>query len=235
MTPYRAADSFDGRYVGMREQAPPSEERAMKAVTWHGKRDVRVEEVPDPRIQEPTDAIIKVTTHRHLRLRPAPVRGARAVHRPRATSSATSRWASSRRSAPRSPHIKPGDRVVIPFNISCGHCWMCGDGALRPVRDHPGPRARHGRRAVRLHQAVRPGARRPGRVPARAAGPVRPDQGARRPARRAVPLPVRRAAHRPGRPSSTPTSPRAAASRSSGSAPIGQMCAADRPPPRRTG
>jgi threonine dehydrogenase-like Zn-dependent dehydrogenase len=34
----------------------------MKAVTWHGKRDVRVDEVPDPVIQEPTDAIIKVTT-----------------------------------------------------------------------------------------------------------------------------------------------------------------------------
>ncbi|MDX6297237.1 MAG: hypothetical protein QOI51_1094, partial [Nocardioidaceae bacterium] len=34
----------------------------MKAVTWQGKRDVRVEEVPDPRIEEPTDAIIKVTS-----------------------------------------------------------------------------------------------------------------------------------------------------------------------------
>jgi threonine dehydrogenase-like Zn-dependent dehydrogenase len=32
----------------------------MKAVTWHGKRDVRVDEVPDPVIQEPTDAIIKI-------------------------------------------------------------------------------------------------------------------------------------------------------------------------------
>jgi hypothetical protein len=34
----------------------------MKAVTWHGQRDVRVEEVPDPFVQEPTDAVIRVTT-----------------------------------------------------------------------------------------------------------------------------------------------------------------------------
>ena len=34
----------------------------MKAVTWQGKRDVQVEEVPDPTIQEPTDAIIRVTS-----------------------------------------------------------------------------------------------------------------------------------------------------------------------------
>ncbi len=34
----------------------------MKAVTWHGRRDVRVDTVPDPRIEEPTDAIINVTS-----------------------------------------------------------------------------------------------------------------------------------------------------------------------------
>ena len=34
----------------------------MKAVAWHGKRDVRVDNVPDPTIQEPTDAIIRITT-----------------------------------------------------------------------------------------------------------------------------------------------------------------------------
>ena len=64
------------------------------------------------------------------------------------------------------------------------------------VRDHAGPRARHRRLAVRLHEALRPGARRAGRVPAGPAGAVRPDQGARRSARRAVPVPLRRAAHR---------------------------------------
>jgi len=34
----------------------------MKAVTWHGKRDVRVDDVPDPAIQHPTDAIVRMTT-----------------------------------------------------------------------------------------------------------------------------------------------------------------------------
>lgn len=34
----------------------------MKAVVWHGKEDVRVDEVPDPAIQEPTDAIVRITT-----------------------------------------------------------------------------------------------------------------------------------------------------------------------------
>jgi threonine dehydrogenase-like Zn-dependent dehydrogenase len=35
---------------------------AMKAVTWQGKRDVRVEEVPDPKLEEPTDAIVRITS-----------------------------------------------------------------------------------------------------------------------------------------------------------------------------
>ncbi|CAN5761299.1 hypothetical protein BH18ACT15_BH18ACT15_12620 [soil metagenome] len=34
----------------------------MKALTWHGKRDVRIDEVPDPAIEEPTDAIIRIST-----------------------------------------------------------------------------------------------------------------------------------------------------------------------------
>ena len=34
----------------------------MRALTWHGKRDVRITEVPDPRIEEPTDAIVRVTS-----------------------------------------------------------------------------------------------------------------------------------------------------------------------------
>ena len=72
----------------------------MKALTWHGKRDVRVDDVPDPTIQEPTDAIIQVTSTGALRLRPPPLRAVRARSSTRATSSATSPWASSRRSGP---------------------------------------------------------------------------------------------------------------------------------------
>lgn len=45
----------------------------MKAVTWQGKRDVRVETVPDPVIERPTDAIVRMTTSGAVRLRSAPV------------------------------------------------------------------------------------------------------------------------------------------------------------------
>ena len=99
----------------------------MKALTWQGKRDVRVEEVPDPRIEAPTDAIIKVTSTAicgsdlHLYevlgayLTPGDVLG----HEPMGIVEEVGSEVT---------HIKPGDRVVIPFNISCGHCWMCERG-----------------------------------------------------------------------------------------------------------
>ena len=72
----------------------------MKALCWHGKGDVRVDTVPDPKIEDPRDAIVRITSTRHLRLRPAPATTATCRRWRRATSSATSRWArSSRRSA----------------------------------------------------------------------------------------------------------------------------------------
>ena len=67
---------------------------------------------------------------------------------------------------PEVTELQVGDRVVVPFNISCGTCFMCDARSALAVRDHAGARAGQGRRAVRLHQALRPGARRPGRVPA---------------------------------------------------------------------
>ena len=100
----------------------------MRALTWQGRRDVRVETVPDPTIQEPTDAIIRVTSTAicgsdlHLYEVLGPFLSAGRHPRPRADGR------SSRRSGRRSRHIKPGDRVVIPFNISCGSCWMCTRG-----------------------------------------------------------------------------------------------------------
>ena len=73
----------------------------MKAVTWHGKRDVRVESVPDPHLQEDTDAVIRVTSTAicgsDLHLYELLVRSSM-----RATFSGTKRWASWRRSAKRS-------------------------------------------------------------------------------------------------------------------------------------
>ena len=127
----------------------------MRAVTWQGKRDVQTVEVPDPKIEEPTDAIIKVTStgicgsDLHL----YEVLGA--VHGPRATSSGTSRWASSRRSAAGSTSLAVGDRVVVPFQIACGHCFMCDQSLQTQCETTQVTRAGHGRGAVRLHQALR--------------------------------------------------------------------------------
>jgi threonine dehydrogenase-like Zn-dependent dehydrogenase len=96
----------------------------MKAVTWHARRDVRVEEVPDPAIQEPTDAIIRVTSsgicgsdlHLYEVLGPFMAEGDVLGHEPMGVVEEV---------GPEVEDLKPGDRVVIPFNISCGHCYMC--------------------------------------------------------------------------------------------------------------
>jgi threonine dehydrogenase-like Zn-dependent dehydrogenase len=96
----------------------------MKAVAYHGKRDVRVDTVPDPTIEQPTDAIVRITStgicgsdlHLYEVLGAFMDEGDILGHEPMGIveevgSSVT--------------HIKPGDRVVIPFNVSCGNCWMC--------------------------------------------------------------------------------------------------------------
>jgi threonine dehydrogenase-like Zn-dependent dehydrogenase len=101
----------------------------MRAVTWHGNHDVRVDTVPDPTIEQPTDAIIRVTSSGlcgsdlHLYevlgayIDPGDVLG----HEPMGIVEAV---------GPDVTHIAPGDRVVIPFNISCGHCYMCDTGLM---------------------------------------------------------------------------------------------------------
>ena len=99
----------------------------MKAVTWHGRRDVRVDEVPDPKIEHPTDAIVRITStaicgsdlHLYEVLGPFLGEGDILGHEPMGIVEEVGAEVSN---------IAPGDRVVIPFNISCGHCWMCGQG-----------------------------------------------------------------------------------------------------------
>ena len=133
---------------------------------------------------------------------------------------------SSRRSAPRRGSLAVGDRVVIPFNISCGTCWMCSRGLFAQcettqVRDQGTGASLFG--YSKLYGQV-PGGQ--ARVPAGAAGAVRSGRGPRRRRpRRALPVPVRRPADRLAGASSTPRCPTAAPSPWWGSGPIGQMAA----------
>ncbi len=99
----------------------------MRALVWHGKEDVRLETVPDPTILEPTDAIIRITStcicgsDLHLydgympTMKPGDVLG----HEPMGIVEEV---------GSRVTNLKPGDRVVVPFTISCGACWFCQRG-----------------------------------------------------------------------------------------------------------
>jgi threonine dehydrogenase-like Zn-dependent dehydrogenase len=99
----------------------------MKALTWHGTHDVRIDTVPDPTIEQPTDAIIRVTSsgicgsdlHLYEVLGPFLDVGDVLGHEPMGIVEEVGAEVT---------HIAPGDRVVIPFNISCGHCFMCDHG-----------------------------------------------------------------------------------------------------------
>lgn len=101
----------------------------MKAVTWQGKRDVSVEEVPDPGIREPGDAVVRVTSTAicgsdlHLYellgayMSPGDVLG----HEPMGIVEEV---------GPGVRNLSVGDRVVVPFQISCGECEMCRQGLM---------------------------------------------------------------------------------------------------------
>jgi threonine dehydrogenase-like Zn-dependent dehydrogenase len=96
----------------------------MKAVVWHGKRDVRVDEVPDPKIEDPRDAIVRITSsglcgsdlHLYEVLGPFMSEGDVLGHEPMGIVEEV---------GPEVMDLNPGDRVVMPFQISCGHCFMC--------------------------------------------------------------------------------------------------------------
>ena len=99
----------------------------MKALTWHGKRDVRVETVPDPTIEQPTDAIVRVTSsgicgsdlHLYEVLGPFLSEGDVLGHEPMGIVEEV---------GPAVRELEVGDRVVVPFNVSCGTCFMCSTG-----------------------------------------------------------------------------------------------------------
>ncbi|GER23094.1 glutathione-dependent formaldehyde dehydrogenase [Zafaria cholistanensis] len=99
----------------------------MKALTWQGKRKIVHEEVPDPVIREPGDAIIEISStaicgsdlHLYELLGPYMNRGDVLGHEPMGTVVQVGSGVE---------RLKIGDRVVVPFNIACGNCWMCDHG-----------------------------------------------------------------------------------------------------------
>jgi threonine dehydrogenase-like Zn-dependent dehydrogenase len=99
----------------------------VKAVTWHGKRDVRVDDVPDPHIVEPTDAVVRITStavcgsdlHLYEVLTPFMTPGDILGHEPMGIVEEV---------GPAVTGLAPGDRVVVPFTIACGQCFMCQRG-----------------------------------------------------------------------------------------------------------
>src|SRR5204862_6476563 len=101
-----------------RLQPTTTEEAEMKAVTWHGKRDVRVDTVPDPGIKEPTDVIVRITSsgicgsdlHLYEVLGPFLGEGDILGHEPMGVVEEVGREVTE---------LSAGDRVVVPFNISC--------------------------------------------------------------------------------------------------------------------
>jgi threonine dehydrogenase-like Zn-dependent dehydrogenase len=99
----------------------------MRALTWHGRRDVRVDTVPDPKIESPTDVIVSITStgicgsdlHLYEVLGPFLAEGDILGHEPMGVVAEV---------GPGVTELTAGDRVVVPFNVSCGTCYMCNQG-----------------------------------------------------------------------------------------------------------
>jgi threonine dehydrogenase-like Zn-dependent dehydrogenase len=151
----------------------------MKAVAWHGNEDVRVDTVADPVIEQPTDAIVRVTStgicgsdlHLYSVLGPFIDEGDILGHEPIGIVEAV---------GPEVTHIGVGDRVVIPFNISCGRCHMCEHGLqsqceTTQVREHGTGAALFG--YTKLYGQVPGGQAELLRVPQAHYGPIKVPEG----------------------------------------------------------
>ena len=109
----------------------------MKAVCWHGKHDMRVDNVPDPKILNPRDAIIKITTtaicgsdlHLYDGVMPTMEKGDIVGHEFMGVVEEL---------GPGVTNLKKGDRVVVPFTIACGSCFFC-QKSLTSLCDNSNP------------------------------------------------------------------------------------------------
>jgi threonine dehydrogenase-like Zn-dependent dehydrogenase len=110
----------------------------MKAVCWYGAEDVRVTNVPDPKIQNPRDAIVRVTTtaicgsdlHLYGGFIPSMQKGDVLGHE----------FMGEVVEVGHQNGLKTGDRVVVPFAIACGRCWFC-QNHLVSLCDNSNPNA----------------------------------------------------------------------------------------------
>src|SRR5579875_3563860 len=99
-------------------------EAIMRALCWYGKEDVRVETVPDPQILEADDVIIEITStaicgsdlHLYDGFVPTMKEGDVLGHEPMGVVVEVGKAVTK---------LKKGDRVVVPFTISCGECFFC--------------------------------------------------------------------------------------------------------------
>ncbi|QLK27139.1 glutathione-dependent formaldehyde dehydrogenase [Natrinema zhouii] len=111
----------------------------MRALTWHGEQDVRIDEVPEPEIVNPTDAIIEITAtaicgsdlHLYNGYMPGMREGDVLGHEPMGEVVEVGSEVET---------LEVGDRVVVPFTISCGSCWFCGHD-LYSLCDNSNPNA----------------------------------------------------------------------------------------------
>lgn len=118
----------------------------MRALCWHGKSDVRVDNVPDPKIQDPRDAIIRITStaicgsdlHLYDGYMPTMEKGDILGHEPMGEVVEVGRAVTN---------LKPGDRVVVPFTIACGDCFFC-KRSLFSCCDNSNPNAELARKAM---------------------------------------------------------------------------------------
>ena len=99
----------------------------MRALAWHGKGDIRCEEVPDPKIEDGRDAVIKVTAcaicgsdlHIYGGIIPSMESGDILGHE---------NMGEVVEVGSEVKNLKVGDRVVVPFTIACGECFFCRNG-----------------------------------------------------------------------------------------------------------